>query len=120
MMMMIMERFDERVLLWGREEEGERRKEERAWYLLQAKPRLLIGWRDSAGYLTSPGESRIFEARLKTLSASSPSSKRRQESHVCLMWYYNNSAKLSSSFHSLYSYLRPYDKIRYTIWTYHN
>ena len=36
------------------EEEGGRKRKERAWYLLQAKPRLLIGWRDSAGFLALP------------------------------------------------------------------
>ena len=57
------------------EEGGRRRKErkERAWYLLQAKPRLLIGWRDRAGFLASASESRISEARLRT---SSPSLKK--------------------------------------------
>lgn len=38
------------------EEDGKRRKvKERAWYLLQAKPRLLIGWPDSAGFLALTG-----------------------------------------------------------------
>ena len=48
---------DERVVVkvWGNRRRGRWEKEgigkERAWYLLQAKPRVLIGWRDSAGFL---------------------------------------------------------------------
>ncbi len=47
---------DERGFYGKEEEEDEdgRGKKERAWYLLQAKLRLLIGWRDSAGFLAWP------------------------------------------------------------------
>ena len=39
-------------------ERGENRRKERkqqVWDLLEAKPRLMIGWRDSAGFLTLLG-----------------------------------------------------------------
>ncbi len=54
---------------YGKEEEEEdgRGKKERAWYLLQAKHRLMIGWRDSAGFLAWLGlglvNQEFFEAR---------------------------------------------------------
>ena len=47
---------------WKRRKGERREKKEELGKLLQAKPRWLIGWRDSAGLLTF--ESRISEARL--------------------------------------------------------
>lgn len=70
-MMIMMESIGSGSCCYGvKEEEGGRRKKEgrrELGYLLQAKPRLLIGWRDRAGFLASAGESRISEARLKDL-----------------------------------------------------
>ena len=45
------------VMEWKRRGEESERKEgtKELWDLLEAKPRLMIGWRDSAGFLTSLG-----------------------------------------------------------------
>ena len=44
---------------WEEEEgvkrEGKKERENELWDLLEAKPRLMIGWRDSAGFLTLLG-----------------------------------------------------------------
>lgn len=71
--MIMMESIGSGSCCYGvKEEEGGRRRKEGeslvTW--LQAKPRLLIGWRDRAGFLALTGESRISEARLRTSSPS--------------------------------------------------